>query len=449
MLPASIHVEYDVKTLQRQKDDSKQADSNKQFHAAAITAFALIVYCCLWRIVQRLKASDQHTQVDFITLMLRLQETGRSVDEGNGDSYIYAAAQAIEAMLAQDTSTRMQGITLNNLTQNQSAKYVKSGTFDALLSAFPLAISTPTPPSVPKIGLISYATRPCDELSSLSSSEKGYLLRTQSYIATAVEQPFVGYKLQSERMQSDVIADTEQLKKQRLVQEEIGTLKAQGCEHIILLSHSYGSRQINRTADHNSSLTPREFLEEVSQTFPDLTVYTMLRDVFPATRLHNRSRDQAAFEILQAGDHTNFLQAVETVRVRDTIPVYTFATLYVVGSEKRPQSGFCVYFLVSDQRVSNLDWIERPRRHLVNADRQSDIHPCLISVLRGLHFIEAERGVKGGQMIPVLDPFNWISPTTTEAAGEVQIMHSRRKGKVLLSYPALLSHVADVLHRRK
>ena len=70
-------------------------------------------------------------------------------------------------------------------------------------------------------------------------------------------------------------------------------------------------------------------------------------------------------------------------------------------------------------------------------------------MLRGLHFIEAERGVKGGQLILVLDPFSWISPTTIEAASEVQVMHTRRKGQVLLSYPALLSHVATVLHRRK
>lgn len=446
VLPAAIQVEYDVGTLKRRAD--KKAEESNQYHAAAVAAFVVLVYCCLWRIIQRLKQSGDSASAEFTTLMLRLQEIGKESDERSGDSYVYAAAQALEAILAENTSIRMQGVVLKNLTRSDS-KYIKSGILNALLSAFPLAISTPNPPTVPKIGLISYAIRPCDEMTSLSEDEKGYLFITQSYVATAFHQPFSGYELKMERMQFDVVDSPQQLKKQRLVQEEIGYLKAKGCKHIILLSHAYGGRRINRAADYNSHLTNKEFLEEVFQTFPDLTIYTMLRDVFPATRLHKRDAREAAFEILRAGDHTNFLQSVEKVRVRDVIPVYTFATLFAIQEQQRPQSGFCVYFLVSDQRVSNIDWTERARQHLVNPEQQSSVHPCLIAMLRGLHFIEAERGVVKGQLIPVLDPFSWISPTTTEAAGEVEVLHTRRKGRVLLSYPALLSHVSQVLHRRK
>ena len=446
VLPAAIQVEYDVDTLNRRPD--KKSEESKQYHAAAVAAFVVLAYCCLWRIIQRLKQSGDSASAEFTTLMLRLQEIGKESDERSGDSYVYAAAQALEAILAENTPIRMQGVVLKNLTRSDS-KYIKSGIFNALLSAFPLAISTPNPPTVPKIGLISYAIRPCDEMPSLSEDEKGYLFITQSYVATALHQPLSGYELKMERMQFDVVDSPQQLKKQRLVQEEIGYLKAKGCKHIILLSHAYGGRRINRAADYNSHLTNKEFLEEVFQTFPDLTIYTMLRDVFPATRLHKRDAREAAFEILRAGDHTNFLQSVEKVRVRDVIPVYTFATLFAIQEEQRPQSGFCVYFLVSDQRVSNIDWTERARQHLVNPEQQSSVHPCLIAVLRGLHFIEAERGVVKGQLIPVLDPFSWISPTTTEAAGEVEVLHTRRKGRVLLSYPALLSHVSQVLHRRK
>lgn len=448
VLPASIHVEYETRTLTR-RQKQKQGEESKQYHAATVAAFTVLVYCCLWCIIKRLKQSGDK-QAEFTTIMLRLQETRKTDDEGSGDSYIYAAAQTIEAMLAQDTSIRMQGLALENLIkQDKSTKYVKLGTFDALLSAFPIVISTPTPPAVPKIGLISYATRPCDE-TPLSGDEKSYLFLTQSYTATAVQQPFSGYELKTERMQSDVVDSPEQLQRQRLVREEIGHLQAKGCQHIILLSHAYGSRRINRTADYNSLLTPKEFLEEVFETFPDLTIYPMLRDVFPATRLHNRKPDQAAFEILRAGDHTNFLQSVEeTVGIRDLIPVYTFATLYAIEPEQRPQSGFCSYFLVSERRVSNINRTELPRQNLIDPQQQSLVRPCLIAVLRGLHFIEAERGAKRGQLHPVLDPFSWISPTTIEAAGEVRVMHTRRKGQVLLSNPALLSHIATVLHRRK
>ncbi|HLO87236.1 MAG TPA: hypothetical protein VK203_19820 [Nostocaceae cyanobacterium] len=445
MLPAAVQIEYELQTFQRSKD--KKDEKNKQYHAAAVSAFSVLVYCCLWRIIDRLKQDGNN---DFTTLMLRLQEQGKEADEMSGDNYVYAAAQSLEAILAEDTNIKMQGVVLENLSkQTDNTQWIKRNVFNALVSAFPLAISTPKPPEVPKIGLISYATRPCNETVGLDSKDRGYLFLTQSYIATAISSPLLGYELKAERKQSDIVDSPEKLRKQRLVQEEIAYLKNQGCQHIILLSHAYGGRRFNRIADYNSILTPKEFLEDVFQTFPDLNIYTMLRDVFPATRLRERGIGEAGFEILEARDHTNFLHSVERVQVRDVIPVYTFATLYAVQENERPQSGFCVYFLVSDQRMSDITWTERPRQHLINANQNDPVHPCLISVLRGLHFIEAQGVVKKGQLIPVLDPFDWISPNTVETAGEVEVLHTRRKGKVYLSYPALLTHISQVVHRRK
>ncbi|OYE06293.1 hypothetical protein [Nostoc sp. 'Peltigera membranacea cyanobiont' 232] len=454
VLPAAVIVEYDVKTVKRQPD-TKGSEEKKQYHAAAVTAFAVLVYCCLWRIIRRLQQRDQEKSVDFTTLMLRLQEKGKELDDNNdekeksGDAYIYAAAQTLEAILAEDTPIRMQGLILENLAkQTDTTKFIKSGTFKALLSAFPICISSPGSDSVRKIGLISYASRPCNEGNFPNDSEKAYLFLTQSYIATAVNEPFQGYELKRERMQSDVLDSPEQLKTQRLVQEEIRHLKAQGCQHIILLAHAYGDRRINRAANYNSSLRDTEFLEEVSQTFPDINIYPMVRDVFPATRLRDRGYNEAAFEILQAGDHSNFQRSVRADDFRDFIPVYTFATLYAIQAEERIQSGFCIYFLVSDAKVSDINWTERARLHLINPEQKSPIHDCLLAVLRGLHFIEAERGVQKGQLIPVLDPFSWISPNTVEEAGEVKVLHTRRKGQVLLNYRAVLTHVSQVLHRK-
>ncbi|MFO0097520.1 MAG: hypothetical protein ACK52E_05570, partial [Aphanizomenon sp.] len=441
-LPAAIVLEYDASDL-TPKEKGKGSEENKQYHAAGIAAFEVLVYCCLWHIINQLK---QEVNDDFTTLMLRLEEQGKESDDKDGD-YVYAAAQTLEAILAEDTNIRMQGIVLKNLA---GSSYIKHGIFNALLSAFPLFTSTPKPPIIPKIGLISYSTRPCDESSSSNTDEKSYLFLTQSYIATSVLHPVSGYELKAARKQSDIVDTPENLQKQRLVKEEIRYLENQGCQHIILLSHAYGGRRFNRIADYNSALTPKEFLEDVSQTFPDLTIYTLLRDVFPATRLRSRETNEAGFEILQAGDYTNFLHSLERVRVRDVIPVYTFATLFSIQENQRPQSGFCVYFLVSDQRVSDINWTERARQHLINPENESKVNSDLISVLRGLHFIEAERGVnKHGQLLPTLDPFPWISPKTVEAAGDVRILHSRRGGKVYLSYPALLTHISQVLHRRK
>jgi hypothetical protein len=437
----AVQIEYETRTLQR--NQKKDDDKSKQIHAAAVTAFSILIYSCLWCIIKQIKEQNQEK---FTTLMLRLQEHQES-EETSGENYVYAATQAIEAILAQDNPTRMQGMILDNLIKS-NAKYIKSGTFNALLSAFPVAISLEKPviSKIGKIGLISYQGRPCDE--HPQSDQKNQLILSQSYIATAIEQPFTGYQIQAERMQSDLIYSEEQLRKQRLIYEEIAHLQQQGCQHIILLSHLYQSRRINKTADYNSPLNNREFLEKLSQDFPNLSIYPLLRDVFPATRLHQRNQQQSGFEILRASDHTYFLNSLKEIGLeRQIIPIYTFATLHVVEAEQRPQSGFCVYFLHSDSSV-NLDWTERTRQHLINPEQNSPIHPCLLTMLRGLHFIESEKGVIKNQYLPVLDPFSWISPNTIEAAGEVKIMHSRRKGKILLSYPAILTHIAQVLRRK-
>ncbi|WP_204104329.1 MULTISPECIES: hypothetical protein [Spirulina sp. CCY15215] len=442
---STIQIEYETRTLKRNENHSnnQKNEEAKQIHAVAVTAFPILIYCCLWSIIKQIKERDRDDDSALTALMLRFQDS-RETDDRSGEGYVYAAAQAIEAILARELPVRMQGMVLEN-SQGNNSSYVRKGTFNALLSAFPLVISTPEKPAVPKIGLISYIARPCDE--SPHETKKNHLFLSQSYVANAVDKPFIGYELKAERMQSDIVSD-EKLKNQRLVGEEVAYLQKQGCEHIILLSHSYKSRRINKVVEDNTPLITKEFLQELFQTFPDLTLYTLLRDVFPATRLHKREDKEAAFEILRASDHGDFSKTFAESHQRDIIPIYTFATLHAIEPkhEQRPQSGFCIYFLVSDRSTGNINQTERSRQHLINPEGNSTIHPCLLSVLRGLHFIEAEKGIQKQQYLPVLDPFGWISPNTVEAAGEVHIMHSRRKGKVLLSYRAILTHVSSVLN---
>ncbi|WP_413162680.1 hypothetical protein ACL6C3_26630 [Capilliphycus salinus ALCB114379] len=442
-LPKAIQIEYETRTLQK-RDSRNTNEQGKQLHSAAVTAFAVLIYTCLWCIIKELKDTEN---LSFTTSILRLQQSQEN-DDKSGEQYIYAAAQALESLLAQDNPTRMQGLVLQNLTKN-NASYVKKGVFTALFSAFPIAISTPEKPAVSKLGLISYKSRPCDE--SAKNPQKNDIISSQSYIATAIEKPFDGYELKAERTQSDIVSTEEELREQRLIKEEVAYLEKQGCKHIILLGHSYRSRRINKTADYNTPLADTNFLQTLYQDFPDLTIYTLLRDVFPGTRMRQRLTSQeAAFEILRASDHTYFSEQINEMGLRDIIPVYSFATLFAIETrdQQRPQSGFCVYFLLSDSRLSNINWTEKSRQHLINPEQNSSVHPCLLTVLRGLHFIEAERGVQSQQYIPVLDPFSWISPNTVEAAGEVKILHSRRQGKVLLSYPAILTRMAQVLRRR-
>ena len=443
-LGAAIEIEYETRILQV-NPERKGDPTAAQYHTAAIAAFEVIIYVCLWRTIQRLR----NLQPNFTALVLRLQTQAQERENiASGESYVYAAAQSIEMVLNQDIPLRMQGFVLNNL-QKTTGSYVKQGSFRALLSAFPLRLSTPTPPHLAKLGMITYSTRPCDEQPEREQSINYNLLSSKSYTATAIQEPFNGYEIKAEHTDLDILPVGDRVGQQRLIKEEIRQLQSQGCEHIILLSHSYGGRKLNRTAPHSNYLLQRDFLEDIYQSFPDLTLYPLVKDEFPATRLYKRVKE-SGFEINRAEYHGNFLSSSERETVRDLIPVYTFATLTFVGSngDQRPQSGFCAYFLLSDHQVSNLAWTERARQHLLNADGRSPIHPCLIHLLRGIHFLEAEKIAKDGLLLPVLNPYHWISPTTKEGAGEVQILGSRRKGKVWLSYPALLSHLSTVLHRQ-
>jgi hypothetical protein len=454
-LDSSINISYELRTLQHKtKNDPAEEEKNKHYHATSVAGFALLIYCFLWIVIKRLGISEQQESIEFTTLMLRLQKSGKNLEKTCGDSYVYAAAQAIEQMLAQDIPIRMQGIVLDNLKKNnKNLRFIKQGIFNALPASFPLVVNQENTSTAPTIGLISYTTRPGDGLTLMRKGERqSFLMLTQSYIARVCSEPISGYQIRAERMQSDILSSFDSLKKQRLIKEEIAHLKKSGCKHIILLSHLYGERHTNRLAEHNSLLTSTGFLETVYRDFPDITVYPMERDVFPALRIYNRGPNESAFEIIRSSDHNNFLRGSKHNNNSKSalIPVYTFATLFVVGkSDDRPQSGFCVYFLKSVEDLSTNNWTEKAYQNFIYPVKESSVHSCLISVLRGLHYIESERGVKVGQFLPVLDPFNWISPKTTEAFGEVKILDSRRKGDVILSYPALLTHIADVLHGKR
>ncbi|MEF8717157.1 MAG: hypothetical protein V5B44_05260 [Candidatus Accumulibacter necessarius] len=229
----------------------------------------------------------------------------------------------------------------------------------------------------------------------------------------------------------------------QLIVEEVSRLNGLGYEHVILISNHYGNRRINRSAQRHSPHTQTTFLDEVATNFPDVSLYMLRRDVFPATRLHNRARAESAFEAVRLSDHNDFAIMQGDGVVKQLVPAFTFGTLAVVGNDDaaRPQSGFCTYFLDTDYQVRNAEWRERVRSNIMST---SGVRQCLLTVLRGLHFLEAEKQPDGGLFKPVLDPFSWVQPSSSGAAGEVQVAPpSRRKGDVLLSLPALLSHVTD------
>lgn len=438
---ARVHLEYDPKQLRR---DGRRRDvaveEQQQRHAAASAAFTLLAYVTLWSLRRRMASEAAPAR----TLMVRVQTQGKEPETGEtreipGAEVLYAASQAVESVLACEAPVYMQGLSLAN-----TVRYRDGGVFEALSAGFPLVLASDAAKAAGKIGLISYATRPAS-VHPAWPAEDVHLYTAKTYVATPVSEAIQGYRLEEVCSQTH-LQSAAQFEDPTLIFEEIGKLQEAGCGHIILLWHHYGNRRIGRTADRNAPHSRPAFLERVAKKFPDITLYPLRRDVFPATRMHSRDESESGFEVSRVREHEEFWHPAESEVRRDLVPVYTFATLGVVGDDvARPQSGFCTYFLELDSRLAQVEWHERARLHLIDPNQDSRIRPALIAVLRGLHFLHAERGVRRGKMAPVLDPHGWIAPTTVGGAGELKVMSSRRKGGVVLSLPALLAHVSTAL----
>jgi hypothetical protein len=374
--------------------------------------------------------------------MIRFQQQGKTAAKDEGDHWIYAISQAVESALMRDLPVRMQGLVADGLNHHYKAR----GAAFALSAAFPLIVATNSLPSVNKVAAVVYSTRPCDDHPQTKDTD-GFIFRAKTYLAEAVNETSVGYRLSFDRMQTHVVETRDSFKSPKLIVEEVSRLQAQGYEHIILVSSHFGNRRINRSAQRHSPHTQTAFLDEVASKFPHVSLYMLRRDVFPATRLRTRSKAESAFEAVRISDHDEFAFDQGDGVLRQLIPVYTFATLAIVGNDDaaRPQSGFCTYFWDADYQVKNSEWRERVRSNLLGSG--NSVRDCLLAVLRGLHFLEAEKQPEGGVFKPVLDPFGWVQPSSSGAAGEIEVQpSSRRKGNVLLSLPALLSHVTESLH---
>lgn len=220
-----------------------------------------------------------------------------------------------------------------------------------------------------------------------------------------------------------------------------------GYSHILLLSHHFGNRHLGRASERHAPHGTREFLDDAAQKFPGVHLYPIRRDIFPATRLRERNSGESAFEVVSFDDHQKMYFEGSADVLRSLQPIYTFATLNVVGREMRPQSGFCTYFFDVETRLENLGLNESIRQNILGFGAGKPAHDSLVSMLRAVHFMESEKPIGGKTLLPVLDPFEWAMPTTTAAAGEVEIMTRRGKGSVLLCLPATLAQATKVLHK--
>jgi hypothetical protein len=443
---AGIELQYDLRLLQvKRTQDDKQRASSEQFRAASVSAFTLLAYVVLWE----LQAHVRRTLPNAGVVLLRLQHTGRQndaeADADDANTAVYAASQAIEKALAREGFAKLQGVTTQTDGKTDDLRWKRRGALAALAGG--QVMKFPFEGSLDKVALVTYVTRPCDEHPAHPDAD-GYLFLSRTFVADRTASG--AGTLKTLRMRSRLVENRKDFKNPQPVLEEIARLHAEGYRHVMLLSHHFGNRHIGRAAERHAPHGTLEFLDAALQKFKDMHLYTLRRDVFPATRLRRREGGESGFEVLNFKDHQDMYDQVSEAVLRSIMPIYTFATLAVVGDDgDRPQSGFCTYFFDGEQRISNLEARETVRQNIVGVGEQAaEIRRSLISVLRGIHFLECEKApVKNAPTLPVLDPYGWVNPVKRSAAGEVVAMTRRRGGSVLLSLPAVLAHVTKVLHK--
>lgn len=436
-----IDVEYDVRSLSLRaglKGDEKEA--GEQLRTAGCAAFALLAYLTIWEVAKRARGTAGLK--DLAMYLIRLQPGGKESEATDGNAAVYAASHAIERALSRELLVKMQG--LHTQGRPDTVAYRKKNSLLALQGAFPM-VSVPAG-SLDRVAVLSYVTRPSDA-HPLYPDADGYLFVCRSICADRVGEEM---KIRAEHMQSRLVESRKAFREPELVLEEIARLRALGYHHIVLLSHHFGNRHIGRAAERHAPHGTHEFLDKASEKFPDVYLYPLRRDVFPATRLHTRNSTESAFEVVTFDDHRRMYEQAERELLRGLQPIYTFATLAVVTEDGRPQSGFCTYFFDIEQRLSNMEWSETVRQNVLGTTTQGKgVRDSILGLLRGIHYLESERAATKFQILPVLDPYGWVAPTTTAAAGELEVVRRRSKGSVLLSFPALLAHVTKVLHKDK
>lgn len=435
-----VEVEFDLRLLElrRVKDDEKS--QSEQLRTAVLTAFSLLTYIALWEVVRRVKSQRPNLSMTIV----RLQHTGRSknqeTDAHDGNTAVYAISQALEKALTRELPVKLQGLTTTNDARD-TIRWKNRGALSALLGGQPVRFSQQG--RLSKVAVVSYVTRPCDMHPAFPDAD-GYLFVSRTYVADSVEGEAT---LRVDGMHSRLVGSRKDFDTPHLILEEIARLRQAGYEHVLLLSHHFGNRHIGRAADRHSPHGTLEFLDEAAKRFPNVHLYPLRRDVFPATRLRKRTSQESGFEVLRHEAHREmYLDGAKDV-LRSLLPVYTFATLHVVSDEGRPQSGFCTYFFDAENRLSDFSLREATRANILGTGSGDEVRQSLVAVLRAIHFLESERPSDRARLLPVLDPFDWATPTTTAGAGEVEVASRRGGRRILLSMPAVLAHVTKVLHR--
>src|SRR5262249_39768586 len=158
----------------------KMDESARHYHAAAASALGVLIHAVLYTIIRRLRSRELLPSNGRI-LLLRLQGAPKGDRTTDGTEMMYALSPAFESALARELPTKMQGIVT---TENRTERFRKRGALHAALACFPIVIGAPSA-GVPRVGLLTYATRPCAS-GPVDGEAESYLFTLKSYLGEAV-----------------------------------------------------------------------------------------------------------------------------------------------------------------------------------------------------------------------------------------------------------------------
>jgi hypothetical protein len=443
-----VEVRHDLRWL----GDPRSLDERaRHLLAAHRCGFSILVYTVLYCLLRRVRRALSPPEMSagvpapLAAGIFRIQRAGRGGDPMGGEQGLFAAAHALELALSRDFDVQMQGLVLGAAEDTRDKR---RGQFGAFFARVPAVIERRSDVDLePCVSLIVYGGRPCNGHPEQAGLRESTLCITRIYLARAVASPLRGYRLSRDAVRYEVRDDGGEAELPAVVLEEIHRLyEREGCRHVMILCRRYGSRRIGWAASRLRVPELPRLLADAASRYPGLCLYPLVRDTFPVTRMRERSAGEDAFEILRPDEHVEAYPAEARELRHAYTPVYSLATLHVVGPASKPQSGFCTYFLLRDSGAGSIEAAEQIRANLLLP--ASSVRADLIAVLRGVHYLESERPVTDEQTLqPVLDPYAWLQPDAIGQVGEVLVNSSRRRaGAVVLSLSAVLARISRVLH---
>lgn len=446
----SIVILYNPRQIAGSRKEDKNSPSGPRHSRLSASRAALLIL--LQVVAERIIDAMSPDRLRDHLILYRHQLYPKQKDSRQGWLYsseaIYAMSQALEHALGKKLRVKLQGTVASHISDPSSIWRLKKS-FDAVMSGFDIKTAISGDAGLRKVGIVSFASRPCDIDDSTGPSEQDlYVVAGKSYLLDPCPD---GTVLRRRANILDTYNGDETVKNPSIVKEVVQDLVAEGCSNIVLLAHKYAGRSIGRSASRHRHHENVGFLTELGRSFPGVIFHPVVRDTMKVVRVSEQGRDRVGFEII--GKEAHSLRNVgsdmkESFNAEGLIPFYSLATLHVVQvkSEKghRAQSGITTYYTLNPHNADGLDILIGNTGLMTTGSAD---HRSIIAALRGIHLIESEEGAMNSIVKPVLEPSSWMSPSDINGAGEIKAMGSsrNRSGTVEMSLTAISATVSKTM----